>query len=330
MTVPLHPVLDPTPPPTLRLVAGLSQQADDGGGEVGLPTLRMVDKYVTDRVRTRTLMDSSAKEIRGTLRRFAAFAPDVNRITRAKVTKWLKSLTCAAGTARSYFTAVRGFCQWLVLEGKLDKDPTLGIRPPKKPDYLPRALEPWEVSAVLRACKDQRERLMVHLMVGEGFRCCEVARLTIADVDTRRGLVTVHGKGDKYRTVPLVEDAARELRRYLAETDISHGPLFPSRWDQHQSISPGWVSELIGNVFRRSGIKHRARDGKTPHALRHTCLSDMVDFGADILEVQEAAGHADLSTTKGYLRHRRAEQLRTAMEGRHYDDAEPVGVVEVA
>lgn len=285
-----------------------------------MATLRMVDRYITGRVRTHTLMESSAKEIRGTLRRFAAFAPEVRQITRRKVQRWLDQLGVAAGTARSYFHAVRGFCQWLVLEGHLDRDPTLGMKPPKKPDYHPRALEPWEVTAVLRACRDQRERLMVMLMVQEGFRCCEVARLALADVDLRRQLITVHGKGDKHRTVALVDGAVAELRRYLAETDLSHGPLFPSRWNPTEPISPGWVSELIGNVFRRSGVKGRPRDGKTPHALRHTALSDMVDAGADVLEVQEVAGHADISTTKGYMRRRRAEQLRSAMEGRTYGD----------
>jgi integrase/recombinase XerD len=164
---------------------------------------------------------------------------------------------------------------------------------------------------------------MVMLMVQEGFRCCEVARLTLADIDQRRALVTVHGKGDKHRTVALVEDAQRELRRYLAETHLTHGPLFPSRWHPHEPIGAGWMSELVGNIFRRSGVKARPYDGKSAHALRHTCLSDMVDEGADILEVQETAGHADLSTTRPYLRYRRAEQLRTAMEGRHYEGQEP-------
>jgi site-specific recombinase XerD len=289
---------------------------------VGLATIRAADQYVTARVKARSLMKSSAREVRGVLRRFAAVVPEVDQITRRRVRRWLEGLDVAAGTARSYFTAVRQFCRWLVLEGHLAKDPTLGIAPPKKPDYAPRALEPWEVTAVLRSCKNQRERLMVILMAQEAFRCCEVARLSLADIDLRHGLVTVQGKGDKQRTVALVEQADRELRRYLAETDICHGPLFPSRWEPTKAISANWVSELVGDAFRRSGIKARARDGKSPHALRHTALSDMVDNGADVLEVQETAGHADLSTTKVYLRRRRADQLRTAMEGRHYGSDE--------
>lgn len=302
---------------TLKLIDGGVGLGDDA---VGVSTIRMADKYVTHRLNARTLLASSAREIRCTVRRFAAFVPDVAKITRRRVNKWLESLNVSTGTMRAYFSHVKGFCQWLVLEGELDKDPTLGIRPPKKPDYQPRALEPWEVTAVLDACKDQRERLLVMLMVEEGFRCCEVARLTLADIDQRRAMITVHGKGDKYRTIPLVDDAKRELGRYLADTHLTAGPLFPSRWEPHKAISANWVSELIGNVFRRSGIKARPHDGKSPHALRHTCLSDIIDEGGDILEAQAIAGHADLSTTRGYLRHRKAEQLRTAMEGRHYGD----------
>jgi integrase/recombinase XerD len=292
-------------------------------------TLRLVDRYVTGRLQAHTLMASSAKEIRGTLRRFAAYVPEVAKITRRKVQRWLEQLDVSPGTKRSYFTAVRGFCQWLVLEGHLERDPTLGIRPPKKPQYFPRALEPWEVAAVLTACKDQRERLIVMLMAQTAPRCIEVSRLTVADINVRRRQITYHGKGDRRRTVPLVADAERELRRYLAETDISHGPLFPSKWDPSKPISAGWVSELIGNVFRRSGIKARPRDGKTPHALRHTCLSDMVDGGGDVLDVQEAAGHADLGTSRVYLRHRRAERLRDVMEGRHYDGAQRASWADV-
>lgn len=311
---------------TLKLIVGGDDQA--GGGAVGADTMRLADKYVTCRVQARTLAPSSAKEVRGTLRRFAVFAPDATKITRRKINKWMQSLKVSAGTLRSYFSQVKAFCQWLVLEGHLAQDPTLGIKPPKKPEYRPRALEAWEVSAVLDACKDQRERLMVYLMVEEGLRCIEVSRLTLADLDVRRQLITVHGKGDRHRTLPLVEDAQRELARYLAETHLTAGPLFPSRWDPHRAISANWVSELVGNVFRRSGIKARPHDGRSPHSLRHTCLSDMIDqAGADILEAQYVAGHADLSTTRVYLRNRKAEQVRTAMEGRHYGgDARPVEV----
>lgn len=124
---------------TLHLIGGGGPPAK--GGKT-MATMRMVDRYITERVRTHTLMESSAKEIRGTLRRFAASVPEVHQITRRRVQRWLDQLDVAAGTARSYFHAVRGFCQWLVLERHLDRDPTLGMRPPKKPDYHPRALEP--------------------------------------------------------------------------------------------------------------------------------------------------------------------------------------------
>jgi site-specific recombinase XerD len=311
---------------SLKLVDGGVGTA--GGDAVGVSTHRMADKYVTGRVQARNLKESSAREVRHTLRRFAEFVPDVNRITRSKVRKWMASCKVSAGTLRSYFVHVKKFCQWLVLEGHLPKDPTLGIDAPKKPEYMPRALEPWEVALLLKACKDQRERLMVVLMAQEGFRCCEVARLRLGDIDERRGQITVKGKGDRTRTVPLVDQAHRELRRYLACTPLTtDGPLFPSRRTPHRSISANWVSELVGNIFRRSGVKHRPYDGKSPHALRHTCLSDIVDRGeGDILEAQAIAGHADLSTTQVYMRHRKAEQLRPAMEGRHYgDDVEPPG-----
>ena len=288
-----------------------------GGGEELVELARV---YVRARLDMHEIVDSSATTMGGALARFAHEVGQAGNISNDRIECWLaeRGRTIAQGTLRSEYSAVRTFCRWLVLHGHLAADPTIGIRGPKQPTYDPRALEPNEVARLLRACQTPREELFVVLMVQLGLRCAEVSRIAMSDVDHRAGVIFIVGKGGKTRFIPLVEDARLSLIEYLNSTPLPHGPLFPSQRDRQRSISAKWLSQLLGQIFYRAGIKKTAYDGKTGHALRHTCLSDLVDEGADIRSVQQLAGHAHLSSTQIYMRRRDAEQLRPMMEGRNY------------
>lgn len=294
-----------------------------GAGETssGVALVELVDAYVQTRLDMHEIVAGSAKTMRNSLRRFARDMPDDPiDLDRVIVTDWLaeRGRSIAQGSLRSEFSTVRTFCEWLVISGHCITDPTLGIKGPKQPDYVPRALDPADVAKLLRACATAREELMIVLMVQLGLRCGEVAGLQLSDVDTTAGVVYVLGKGGQQRFIPLVDDARRTLAEYLTAFDIRHGPLFPSQRDRHRSISAGWVSELVRQIFVRAGVKKKAWDGRSGHALRHTCASDVLDEGADIRDVQEMLGHRSLTSTQVYLRRRNAQKLKKVMEGRNY------------
>lgn len=296
-----------------------------GAGETsnGVALVELVDAYVQTRLDMHEIVVSSAKTMRNSLYRFARGMPeDPFELERAIVETWLaeRGRTISQGSLRSEFSTVRTFCQWLVISGHTLTDPTLAIKGPKQPDYVPRALDPADVAKLLRACATAREELMVTLMVQLGLRCAEVAGLQLSDVDRTAGVVYVLGKGGQQRFIPLVDAARRTLDEYLATFGIRNGPLFPNQRDRHRSISAGWVSELVRQIFIRAGVKKQAWDGRSGHALRHTCASDVLEEGADIRDVQEMLGHRSLTSTQIYLRKRNAQKLRGVMEGRDYRD----------
>jgi integrase/recombinase XerC len=276
-------------------------------------------QYVAFRVDRYEITDTSAHTMRGVLHRFASAMPaDPGKITRRRLEGWLarRGHKVTAGTLRSELSIIRQWLRWLVLNGHASSDPSLGIKGPKEPDYQPRALEHNEVARLLRKVDDPRRRLMILLMVQEGLRCREVAGLTLADIG--EGILVVRGKGGKVRHIPMTSATRQQLGEYLRVETIHAGPLFPSPRYPGRPLTARWVSELLSKTMAEAGIKHHAGDGKSAHALRHTCASDILAAGADIRTVQQILGHSALTTTQRYLRLRDAEGLREAMGGRHY------------
>lgn len=206
---------------------------------------------------------------------------------------------------------VRTFCRWLVAERLLRRDPTAGIGRVRQPRQVPRGLTADRVSALWLVLPDVRAELIVTLMVQEGLRCGEVARLEVGDLDWAGRVVLVHGKGGHERVLPLSAQTAGSLSRYLSERPATAGPLVRSYTRPGQAILPGRISHLVGRWMRDAGV---AASG---HALRHTAATDMLRAGAHVRDVQTALGHASLATTQRYMPWVVGD-LRVAMGGRQY------------
>lgn len=307
-----------------RFLPGRSPQGGTDGPKGAGEQMRgdavtLVAKYLRERSARQELAASNLKNLRWILVTFAVTCPDDPALIRRRhVERWLEQQQVSPGTLRTRLSTVRTFCRWLVLNGHIRIDPTVGIAGPRKVRHLPRALPRGDVAATLMACANTRARLIVSLMVQEGLRRAEVAGIQTGDVDLRARLLVVRGKGDAERYLPITDPTMRALAAYLVEHPMSAGPLIRSFADPRRALAPPTVGRIVTAAMRAGGVKHRAHDGRSAHALRHTAASDVLEQGAHIVQVQAMLGHESLETTRKYLRRVDAVGLLGVMNGRDY------------
>jgi integrase/recombinase XerD len=223
--------------------------------------------------------------------------------------------------ARHLF-AVRAFYRFALREGLAERDPTENLRPPKAFQALPRCLTPAQVEALLAAPDvtqpvGLRDRAILEVMYATGLRASELTSLTVEGVDMDLGVVRVLGKGRKERLVPLGREARRWVKRYASEAreafagGRSSPLLFLSR--RGGRLSPMGLWGLV----RRHAVTAGVEGVLTPHVLRHSFASHLLEHGADLRALQAMLGHADISTTQIYT-HVTRERLR-----RLYDQFHP-------
>lgn len=278
------------------------------------PLAALAIVYVSERRRTRQITAGTARDQSYILRAFAAGVPDdPRRITRNHVEAFATDERFAPSTLRTRLSTLRGFAAWLVVRGHIRRDPTIGIASPAAADPLPRRLRRDESGAIVDGLPqiDVRRRLMVQLAYGDAMRRIEVARLQITDVDRHAGVAEVRGKrrgglGLVTRAVPLAPQTLATLDEYLRDESsllgvrMTAGPLFRNRHRPSRPLDAGWVGKLIVATLYELGVKQAAHDGRAPHALRHTALTEALEGGARLEQVQRWAGHDDPGTTHRY------------------------------
>ena len=185
------------------------------------------------------------------------------------------------------------------------------LKPPKVPRSLPKALTREEVKRLLSVIPltRKRDRLIVLLLYGAGLRVSELCNLKRDDVDLERGIIVVRGgKGAKDRVVPIPEFLVKEIRSYLeTRSDSSEYLLVEERRKEKDRLSPKTVWYLLKKYGKRAGVE------VTPHRLRHSFATHMLERGVDIRAIQELLGHSNLSTTQIYTKVT-VEHLRKAQE----------------
>ena len=197
---------------------------------------------------------------------------------------------------------LRAFYRFLLAEEKIPADPSALLRSPRKPERLPRYLTIEEVSRLMTAAgasKDRQLRLraMLELMYAAGLRVSELTGVRMDAIDLKVGYVRVLGKGGKERVVPIGERARLAVQGYLdqrPETAASVKTLFVS--DRKRPMSTVHFWRLIRQAARQAGILKPV----TPHVLRHSFASHLVQNGADLRAVQEMLGHSSIATTQIY------------------------------
>lgn len=286
---------------------------------------KLTTAYIAERRRRGEITAGTATNVRyglDSLDRSFGDRP-INQLTRRAIERWMETLGhLAPATRRNQLAAARGFCRWLVARGLLERDPTADVARIRQPRSVPRALGRDDVARLWRALPDSRARAIVALMVGCGLRCVEVARLESTDWDRDAGMIRVVGKGMHVRELPVPDEVRRVLDRYLGEVGgVRSGPLIRASRSPADGLSAPTISTYVSRWMTAAELKAGRWDGRSAHALRHTCASDVLDVCGDLRVVQEMLGHAHLSSSAIYLRRAGMARLREAMAGRDYGAA---------
>jgi site-specific recombinase XerD len=243
-------------------------------------------------------------------------------LDRTAVRAWAQRIGhLSPATRRLYRSTLVCLCRWALEEGLLSEDPSRHLPPVREPQRVPRARPRSDVARLLLGARDERERLLVVLMVQMGLRCVELSRAELADYDPSALTLLVKGKGAHERVLPVPAPAVAAIGAYRDVVGWRAGPLVCDRASGRRPITAPAVARLVNKLMRRTGVKTAPGDGITAHALRHTAASDVLDRCHDVRTVQGMLGHASLATTQIYLRRASLGQLREAMDGRDYDDA---------
>ncbi len=212
-------------------------------------------------------------------------------------------------------SACRSCYQWLLKHGRIGASPAAGIRAPKAPRKLPQVLDVDEAVQLVELPTDVplgvRDRAILELFYSSGLRLSELCALRWRDLDLADGLVTVLGKGNKQRSVPVGSHACKALEDWHRESNPQPDtPVFPGRGGA--TITPRAVQIRLQRLAQRQGLFKRVH----PHLLRHSFASHVLESSGDLRGVQELLGHADIATTQIYT-HLDYQHLAKVYDGAH-------------
>lgn len=213
----------------------------------------------------------------------------------------------AASSAARTLVAVRGFHKFLALEGEAAQNVAAAVQPPRPPARLPKAISIDEVERLLSAASTGdtpaalRDRALLELLYGVGARVSEATGLDVDDVDLDQDLVRVLGKGGKERLIPLGQYAKEALIAYLVRSRpvlVAAGKGTPAMFVNQRG---GRLSrQSVWNIIQACGQRADLSGHLSPHTLRHSFATHLLDGGADVRVVQELLGHASVTTTQIY------------------------------
>ena len=228
-------------------------------------------------------------------------------------------------------SALRGFYRWLLLDKRVERDPTVTLESPSSWKVLPKSLAEEDVSEMLRSTGSAaraegadglalRDHAILELLYGGGLRVGEICALRVEDLRLDAGQAQVRGKGDKERVVPLGRAACDALEGYLERgrpalqkvalnrvTGLERRLFLSARG---RPLTRQWVWEMVRTAGALQGAK------TSPHMLRHSCATHMVEHGADLRSVQTLLGHADIATTQVYT-HVALSRLKAVHRAHH-------------
>ena len=294
--------------------------ASDPGARAG-GLAAEVDRYLRHLAIERGRSPHTLAAYRRDLTRFRdslllAGVDDPASITPELVTSFARSLRegpqpLAASSVARMLSSVRGFTRFLVDEGRIPKDPAVDLVAPKQPDRLPKALTIGQVEALLAAAEGDepgrlRDRALLELLYATGARVSEAVALNVDDLVGDGGttdLVRLFGKGSKQRVVPVGSFARAALDAYL----VRSRPLLSARGRATPALFLGMRGARLSRqnawlVIRAAAERAHLDVDVSPHSLRHSFATHLLQGGADVRVVQELLGHASVATTQIYTR----------------------------
>lgn len=234
---------------------------------------------------------------------------DINHVTRVHIMQFLSCLKDEGKSARTiarHIASIRSFHHFLILDNIVDHDPTVHIETPHPELKLPKVLNTDEVDTLLNTpdlttTLGLRDKAMLELMYATGMRVSELVNLNINDVHLSLGFVRCLGKGNKERIIPIGKMATEALKGYLEKArpklinqKNKTDSLFMNHHGQRLSRQGFW------KILKQMAVKAGIEKELTPHTLRHSFATHLLENGADLRSVQELLGHSDISTTQIY------------------------------
>jgi integrase/recombinase XerD len=274
------------------------------------------------------LSDNTILAYRRDIEKFAAFTTErglgTREVTRSDVVDFLASLYKRRLDSRSvarHLVTIRNFFRFALLEGYIDDDPAATIESPRFRQSLPSFLSIEEVDRLLRqpdttTIVGLRDRALIEIMYSAGLRVSELCGLRVDDLQLDPGCLRCIGKGNKERLVPVGKQALAIVRKYLrtARPELLRGGSSPYLFLNQRGGKLDRITfwKLLGAYGRKAGL----RKPLTPHMLRHSFATHLLDRGADLRSVQMMLGHSDISTTQIYT-HVIEERLKTVYKAHH-------------
>lgn len=290
--------------------------ADDPPVELPFEAEELLIWLATERGRAPSTIEAYRRDLISWSRHLDRSGVAVTAAAAGDVRSFLTELD-SAGLARSTvvrrLVAVRSLYRYLLDEERIDADPTADIDAPRRPDAIPKALSEVKIEALLESVVGddpvaRRDRAVLEVLYGTGIRVSELVGLSLGDIDLYRARMRVFGKGSKERVVPIGRLAGLALEAWL--DDAGRGSLIPKQWKRRGDAEALFLNHRGGRITRQGlwllvskyGRLSGLGDDLSPHVLRHTCATHMVDHGADLRVVQELLGHSSVSTTQIYTR----------------------------
>ena len=292
-----------------------------------------VDRYLhwlaSERRKSQATLRAYGSDLRAFLRWLTANGRALDTTTRFELRRYVVEIEqqgLVATSVQRKLASLRGLFRWLQRTGQIDKDPSKLLKGPKAPKRVPRFLTTPQVDQLLGQPFDEspqgaRDRAILEVLYSTGCRVSECAGMHLTDLDLEEGIVRVLGKGQKERLALLGAPARDAITRWLPERlhllrdskRTDPGALWLNR--RGTQLSGRWVFQTVVDRARSAGLQ----TSLTPHGLRHSFATHLLDRGADLRTVQELLGHARLVTTEIYT-HVSIGRLRDV-----YDQAHPHG-----
>ena len=293
-------------------------------------TVSALDAYLTHLTVERRLaansIESYARDLNGLAEFAAGRGTSIDRLTRQDLEELVRDMMSQGRSPRSVARAVacfRGFYRFLLIDGRLRMNPSDDLRPPRAWKVLPRYLSVEDVDVLIAqpdvsTARGLRDRAVIELLYATGMRVSELVALRPADVNLEASYLTCTGKGDKERIVPIGDEAATWVKRYLQQSrSVLLGKrrsnrLFVNARGGGMGLTRVGFWKILKGYAGQAGITRSL----SPHMLRHSFATHLLERGADLRAIQMMLGHADLSTTQIYT-HVLEQRMRTIYDQFH-------------